>query len=93
MPTQTLQAHNEKRNGSAVPFLFLQKEDTFDRLLEQSGHPHGQRQCRVIFVVLHRHNRLTADAEQPCEIFLPQAARLTQFFDIVLHRVTTPTQQ
>ena len=88
-----LQVHNEKRNGSAVPFLFLQKEDAFDRLLEQPGHPHGQRQCGIIFVVLHRHDRLTADAEQPCEILLPQATRLAQFFDIVPHRVTTSTQQ
>ena len=75
------------KNRRAHLFCFLiRKEDLLHMKFQQSRNLHGQFQGGVIFVIFDRNDRLPADSQFFCEIFLPQACLFSQLFDDISHR-------
>lgn len=74
-----------KRSCLPAAPLFFQGKDALHRLTEQPRHLHGKFERRVVFIVFHCDNRLPRYPQQVRHVLLPQAARLAQFFDAVLH--------
>ena len=65
--------------------FFIEEEYTLHRLFQQPRGFNRQLEGRVVFIVLHRHDGLPRYPEQLCHVLLPQAARLAEFFNVVLH--------
>ncbi len=65
--------------------LLRQMEDLLDRRTQQPGQPHGKAQGGVILVVFDGVDGLAGDAQQPGQVLLPEACRLPQLPDPILH--------
>lgn len=65
--------------------FFIEEEYTLNWLFQKPCGFNRQLEGRVVLIVLHRHDGLPRYPEQPCHVLLPQAARLAEFFNVVLH--------